>query len=220
MSFEVEDVTEIAREAVRFVRAMGGRYGKALVAEALHGASNEKIRQFRLDAVPGYGALAGEKTGRIKDVISQLVGRGYLAQSQGRFPVLGLGPRAVEVLADSPEAPFAFTVKRRASKGGASRRAQRAVDLLREEASLDGRPRVGDDADLFDRLRTLRRDLAGERGIPPYIVASDATLRGICRRRPATREELLQVSGIGEKKADEFGDAFLSEVASFEDLHR
>lgn len=219
-SFDVEDVTEVSRQIVLFVRTVGGRFGKAVVAEALHGANNEKIRQLRLDTAPGYGSLEQEKLALIKDVIGQLVGRGYLLQSQGRFPTIGLGPRSVEVFGDSPERPFGFTMKRRAAKKKTSARAQRAVDLVREEAALDARPRVGDDAELFDRLRTLRRDLAAEREVPPYIICNDATLRGMCRHRPASREELLEVSGIGEKKADAFGEPFLAEIAAFEELHR
>ena len=218
--FEVQDVTESARAVVTFVRAVGGRFGKALVAEALHGANNERIRALRMDAVSGYGSLASEKLTAIKQIIDQLVGRGYLQQAQGRFPTLGLGPRAVEVFNDGPDTPFSFTLKRRASQSRASKRAQRAVDLLREESSLEARPRVGDDAELFERLRALRRTLAEERQVPPYIVASDATLRALCRRRPAAREELLQVNGFGEKKADEFGEAFLNAIAVFEEENR
>ena len=216
-SFEVQDVTDAAREVARFVQVTGGRFGKAIVAEALHGANNERIRQLRLDTAPGYGSLEHEKLAFIKQVIDQLVGRGYLQQSQGRFPMLLLGPRAGEALADNPEVPFSFTVKRRAAKTRASKRAQRAVDLLREEAALDARPRVGDDTELFERLRTLRTQFARERRIAPYMVFNDKTLRGMCRQRPRTREELLNVSGVGEKKADEFGEAFLSEIASFEE---
>ena len=219
-AFEVQDVTDTAGEIVRFVRAIGGRFGKAAVAEALHGANNEKMRQFRLDAAPGYGSLAHEKLAVIKQVIDQLIGRGYLQQSQGRFPTLGLGPRGGEVLASSPEAPFRFTMKRRAAKTRASKRAQRAVDLLREEAALDARPRVGDDVELFERLRALRTEFARERRIAPYMVFNDKVLRGMCRQRPQTREELLGVSGVGEKKAAEFGEAFLSEISGFEAEHR
>ena len=76
---------------------------------------------------------------------------------------------------------------------------------------------MGDDAELFERLRELRRELAIERGWAPYMVCTDKALRGMCRRRPATRGELLEVPGIGEKKADDFGDAFLAEIARFED---
>ena len=218
-SFEVEDVTRIAREALQLVRLVDGRFGKALVADALHGAHTERIRQCRLDAIAGYAALADEPTVRIKEVIDQLIGRGYLVQSQGQYPCVGLGPRAQEGLGDAADA-FAFTIKRRASKRAGGTRARRAVDLVRQEAALDARPRVGDDVELFERLRELRRELAAEREVPPYIVASDATLRGVCRRRPTSRSELLEVSGIGEKKADEFGEAFLGAVAAFEDEQR
>ena len=94
------------------------------------------------------------------------------------------------------------------------------MDLLRDEAALDSKRRVGDDAELFERLRALRRELAEWRDVPPYIVCSDKTLRGLCRQRPATREDLLEVSGIGERKADEFGEAFLKAISEFEDERR
>lgn len=216
-SFEVEDVTHAAREAVLFVRGCDGRFGKALVADALHGGNTEKIRSCRLDEAPGYGALFEMPVGRIKDVLGQLVGRGYLAQSQGQYPVLGLGERAVEVLVEGEEAPFSFTVKRRASKSRSAERARRAVDMLRAEAGGSA-DRVGDDAELFEHLREVRREISAERELPAYMVCTDKALRGMCRRRPQTREELLEVPGIGEKKADEFGDAFLAAIAAFEDL--
>ena len=111
-------------------------------------------------------------------------------------------------------------MKRRAAKRTAPARAQRAVDLLRDEAALDARPRVGDDAKLFERLRTLRTELAREREWAPYMVFSDKALRGMCRLRPRTRDELLGVSGVGEKKADDFGERFLGEIAAFEDEQR
>lgn len=117
---------------------------------------------------------------------------GHLA---GAVPGRGPGPRAGEV----EEEAFAFTVKRRASKRKASARARRAVDLLREEAELDQRPRVGDDAELFERLRALRKEISTELEMAPYMVFSDKALRGLCRLRPQTRDELIQVNGIGEK---------------------
>ncbi len=222
--YETEDVTDIARAAVQLVREVNGRFGRAIIADALHGANNEKIRGYRLDAASGYGSLRAEKTAHIKDVLGQLIGRGYLEQSQGQYPVVGLGPRAVEVLADSPERPFSFTMKRRAAHTRAKTRVQRAVDRVRSqiEAEQDAacaptRPHVGDDAELFERLRELRRDFAAERQWAPYMICSDKALRGMCRRRPLTRVELLEVPGIGEKKADDFGDAFLAAIQQFED---
>lgn len=218
--YESEDVTDIALAAIRLVCGCDGRFGKTLIADALHGANTERIRQCGLDGADGYGAVANEPVGRIKDVLGQLVGRGYLVQSQGQYPTIGLGPRAVEALCEGAGATFSFSIKRRGTKRAGSMRARRAVDLLREESARDARPRVGDDAELFEGLRALRRDLAAEREVPPYIICSDATLRGLCRKRPSTREELLDVTGIGEKKADAFGEVFLQAIAEFEDTRR
>ena len=209
-------MTDVAVAALRMVAATGGRFGKALVADALHGANTEKIRQFNLFDAAGYGVASAVPIQRIKEVLDQLVGRGYLVQSPGRFPVVGLGPLAEEALDPLRAQEFAFTVKKRASKSRSASRTRRAVDLVREEAALDARPRVGDDAELFEELRHLRAELAQERDVPAYIICSDATLRGLCRRRPATREDLLEVSGIGEKKADAYGAAFLEAIADYE----
>ena len=210
--FEVEDVTAMARAAVRYVAARPMRFGKSLVADVLHGGNTERIRQLHLDEDRGYGDLHDESVGRIKDVLGQLCGRGYLAASQGQYPVLGLGPRAAEV----EDETWTFTVKRRASKRSGSARARRAVDLLREEAALDARPRVGDDTELFERLRAWRKETSTELQMAPYMVLSDKALRGLCRQRPQTREDLLDVNGVGEKKADAFGDAVMEVIADFE----
>lgn len=216
--FEADDVTEAARAIMRFVSRNPGRFGKALIADALHGANTERIRSLRLDSDSEYGKLAELPIARVRDTAEQLIGSGYLTVSMGQYPVIGMGDLGLAAL-NSPE-EFAFSIKRRKRGRAGSERARRAVDLLRDEAALDSKPRVGDDAELFERLRALRRELAEWRDVPPYIVCSDKTLRGLCRQRPATREDLLEVSGIGERKADEFGEAFLRAISEFEDEHR
>lgn len=216
--FEADDVTEAARAIMRFVSRHPGRFGKALIADVLHGANTERIRSLRLDSDSEYGKLAELPIARVRDTVEQLIGSGYLTVSMGQYPVIGMGDLGLAAL-NSP-AEFAFSIKRRKRGRAGSERARRAVDLLRDEAALDSKPRIGDDAELFERLRALRRELAEWRDVPPYIVCSDKTLRGLCRQRPATREELLEVSGIGERKADEFGEAFLRAISEFEDEHR
>lgn len=217
-SFEADDVTEAARAIMRFVSRHPGRFGKALIADVLHGANTERIRSLRLDSDSEYGKLAELPIARVRDTVEQLIGSGYLTVSMGQYPVIGMGDLGLAALNSSEE--FSFSIKRRKRGRAGSERARRAVDLLRDEAALDSKPRVGDDAELFERLRALRRELAEWRDVPPYIVCSDKTLRGLCRQRPATREDLLEVSGIGERKADEFGEAFLKAISEFEDEHR
>jgi len=77
--------------------------------------------------------------------------------------------------------------------------------------------RIGDiscDEVLFERLRQLRKRLADERGVPPYIVFSDVALRQMAHDYPATERDFIRISGVGEKKLAEFGSTFLSEIAA------
>ena len=71
---------------------------------------------------------------------------------------------------------------------------------------------TGADEELFARLRSLRKRLAQERGVPAYVVFSDATLRSMVRQRPRTKEEMLDISGVGAKKLESFGEEFLHEI--------
>ena len=212
--FEVEDVTDMARAAVRYVATRPMRFGKSLIADVLHGGNTERIRQMHLDEDRGYGELSSESVGRIKDIIGQLCGRGYLATSQGQYPVVGLGPRAVEV----EDEAFAFTVKRRASKRKASARAAApSICCARRPSWISAhawrRCRV------VRALRALRKEISTELEMAPYMVFSDKALRGLCRLRPQTRDELIQVNGIGEKKADAFGEQFMAAIEEFESEH-
>ena len=73
--------------------------------------------------------------------------------------------------------------------------------------------------DPWERLRALRKEISTELEIAPYMVFSDKALRGLCRLRPQTRDELIQVNGIGEKKADAFGEQFMVAIEEFESEH-
>jgi ATP-dependent DNA helicase RecQ len=78
-------------------------------------------------------------------------------------------------------------------------------------------PLSGDaDLGLFAALKALRKRLADERGVPAYVVFTDATLAGMCRARPRTPEQLLQVSGVGQHKLETYGATFLQAIADFE----
>jgi ATP-dependent DNA helicase RecQ len=72
----------------------------------------------------------------------------------------------------------------------------------------------GVDRDLFETLRELRRELAKERGVPPYVIFHDSMLRDMAKRRPRDEAELLEVYGVGEKKARDLGPAFLAAIAA------
>ena len=83
---------------------------------------------------------------------------------------------------------------------------------------MEEMPAAGDvGADLFESLRALRKRLADERQVPAYVVFSDRTLQGLAARRPLTRDEFLEVHGVGQKKLEQYGDVFLAEIQRQQD---
>lgn len=204
-SVDAADVTLTARAIMRCVHELRGRYGKGLVADVLRGSANEKVRQFGLDRARTYGIL-DVSAAEIKEIIELLVVGEYLEISEGRFPLVGLGPRAREAATDE----FRLHMKRvkkpaRESVGGrtAMKGVSKAAALLETDEQRE----------LFERLRVLRKSIADAEGVPPYVVFSDSALRGMCAARPLTPGEFLAVSGVGPAKLDRYGAAFLAEIA-------
>ncbi len=208
--YERVDVTSEARAVMRCVQELRGEFGKGMVADVLRGANTEKIRSFGLDSANAYGTLSQASAAHLKEVIELLVAGRYLDVSEGRFPKVGFGPsfRA----AAAPD--FSLEMKRvprRKERAGMSGGGAHAFGSSGTGSRGFGEP--GDTSDLFERLRALRKRLASEQGIAPYMVFSDATLRDMCERLPRTDAEFLEVNGVGQAKLERFGDEFLAEIA-------
>lgn len=190
------DVTAEARAIMRCVQALRGRFGKTTVVDVLRGADTENLRQWGLVNLPVYGTSEARRA-LLMEVVELLAADGYLAITEGKFPLVGFGPRYRE----AAEPDFALRIKQtpKVRKGSAAKPPKAA------------RPGA---ADLFERLRALRLRLAQEAAVPPYVIFHDATLAAMAAARPATEEELLALPGVGEKKLATYGKAFLEEIAS------
>ena len=201
--FEAVDVTAEARAIMRCVQALRGRFGKTTVVDVLRGADTENLRQWGLVNLPVYGTSEARRA-LLMEVVELLAADGYLAITEGKFPLVGFGPRYRE----AAEPDFALRIKQtpKVRKGSAAKP---------RKAARPGAADLGAaDAELFERLRALRLRLAQEAGVPPYVIFHDATLAAMAAARPATEEELLALPGVGEKKLATYGKAFLEEIAS------
>ena len=201
--FEAVDVTAEARAIMRCVQALRGRFGKTTVVDVLRGADTENLRQWGLVNLPVYGTSEARRA-LLMEVVELLAADGYLAITEGKFPLVGFGPRYRE----AAEPDFALRIKQtpKVRKGSAAKP---------PKAARPGAADLGEaDAELFERLRALRLRLAQEAGVPPYVIFHDATLAAMAAARPATEEELLALPGVGEKKLATYGKAFLGEIAS------
>ena len=219
--FDSADVTELARSVLRCVHELRGRFGKGMVADVLRGAKSEKLLEFGLDKTKSYGVTDASKE-QVKEVIELLASQGYLEISEGRFPLVGLGPRFRE----AGDVNFRLTVKRIPRQAAKPRvAADRVAALTAGEAAADSKGAAFAESigttyqhfqgSLFMHLREVRKRIADEAGVPPYIVFSDASLYDMCAKIPETDEEFLEVSGVGQAKLARYGEAFLDEIGAY-----
>ena len=193
--FRKVDITAQAREILSCVRYLRQSYGIKMVVDVLRGSKNEKIQRQRFDKLPVHGKLSAYKEDALRDMVTTLLVQGYLAQGQGEFPTLTLGPRAEDLL-----------------------RGQDAVWMQVREGdspvpvkkSLRDLPKS--DPELYGRLRELRGKLSRAQNIPMYVVFSNASLEAMAAYQPTTPAEFLEVPGVGQAKLQKYGAPFLQEI--------
>jgi ATP-dependent DNA helicase RecQ len=216
------DCTVLAQKALSCIIRLGQGYGAAYVIDVLRGSRGERVLQNGHDRLSTHGIGADLGREEWQSVIQQLVHRGYVVQDVANWSVLRVAGKARALLAGEerlelsrprPEAaPRPADDDRLPDEVAPARRSRRA-----RPAAAAGAEPLSDESDLqlFAALRTLRKRLADERGVPAYVVFTDATLAGMCRARPKTEAELLAVSGVGQHKLENYGAAFLKEIAAF-----
>ena len=201
--FEQMDAAEAAADVIRCVRECGQRYGQSMIAGTLLGENTARIRDRGMDKSSVYGKQSKLGKARMQEVIRTMVERGYLCQTKDKYTLLKLTESSESLLEETQ--PFYISYRKEEEKAGKKLKASGASGRRPAQmADLTEGQQV-----LFEELRKLRMRLAGKRKIPPYMVASDKTLRDMCVRLPRTREELLDVNGMGEKKVKQYGEAFL-----------
>jgi ATP-dependent DNA helicase RecQ len=196
------DATNLAQKALSCVYRVGERFGMRHVIDVLRGADTERIRSLGHQRLSTYGIGADTSQAEWTSLIRQLIHRGYLTQDIGNWSVLGLGGRARPLLRGEE----CLTLARPRIRHAAAKQARR-------KTRADAAPLEGADAVLFESMRTLRRRLAAEQNVPPYVVFSDATLLEMCRRRPRDEAELTDINGVGAVKLSRYGRDFLDAIA-------
>ena len=197
------DLTEEARQVVKCVTETRGRYGIQIVIGTLLGANRVRLRELGMMNYESYGSLKEKKEADLRALISQMVSEGYLRQTEEQYRVLKLGDTAPLMKEDA-------RVMLRTWKAKEPEKKKKTAKVK----STDGLTSAG--SELFEVLRKLRMEIARENGVPPYIVFNDKTLIDMCVKLPATEEEFLEVSGVGENKRKKYGRQFLDAIAEFQ----
>lgn len=189
---EMKDITVEAQKIFSCIRHMRERFGTSLVAEVLKGSQSKKVYQLNFNILSTYGLMKEYTLKEIKDIINVLIAEGYLQLTEGQYPLVRLTPKAVPVLKSED------TVQQRVRKKQAE---------TKEEGSL------------FELLRTLRREIAEQERVPPFVIFPDSALREMCQIMPVTKTAMLSVKGVGEVKYDKFGEAFLDVIRTYQKEH-
>ncbi len=198
---ETFDATEDARKALSCVYRVGQAFGIRHVIDVLRGADNERIRRLGHDRLSTYGIGRDKNDIEWSSLIRQLIHHGYLQQDIEHYSVLRLTSEARPVLRGEKPLQLALPRIRETNR--------------RKAKAPKGAAEIGPyDEALFEILRRLRKSLADEAGVPPYVVFGDNSLLLMARDKPTESEQFLQISGVGQAKLERYGDAFMNAIAA------
>jgi ATP-dependent DNA helicase RecQ len=196
------DPVTLARKILSAVARVGQRFGAAHVGNILRGHASEQVRTRGHEALSVFGLLREASIDELRGYIDQLIAHGVLQQSGDQYPVLQLTGLGAALLKDPGAIPsLSLARQRKPEKGRLPRRSR-----------VDAESWEGVDRQLFDALRDLRLRVARDRGVPPYVIFHDTTLRELARLKPGTPEALRHVYGVGVRKAEDLGEMVLETI--------
>jgi ATP-dependent DNA helicase RecQ len=202
---ELETANEpilLARKILSCVARVGQRFGVAHVANVLCGSETDPITARKHHQLTTFGLLRDAPAPEVRGYIEQLIAHGFLRQTDDAFPVVVLTERGVELMKDPASHPDLMLARQR----------RPTKERVPKRSRIESESWEDVDRDLFDRLRGVRLQIARARGVPPYVIFHDTTLREMARIRPQTIDELHGIRGVGARKAEDLGETFLAAI--------
>ena len=211
---------EIIRSVLQAVLDFQGRFGKGRIAQVLAGSKSQEIVRWRLDARPCYGELAGVGNAHLLRFLNSLHKANCIMQvGDPKYPCIDITPFGIKVLDGEATVKLDFPDESEANTGGRPRakaRGGKARTGMSDEIIDVTRDDLEETADdLFERLRGVRLEMAGEQGVRAYMVMSDRALAGLAAAEPVTPEEAQRVKGIGPRMAATVIPRFLEEIEAW-----
>jgi ATP-dependent DNA helicase RecQ len=202
---ELETIPEpalLARKVLSCVARVGQRFGALHVTNVLRGATTEQVTARGHQALTTFGLLKDCSVAEVRGYIEQLIAHGLLRQTDDAYPVLSLTQAGVGLMKDASALPGLTLARQR----------RPVADRLPRRARIETESWQDVDRALFDRLRALRLEIARGRGVPPYVIFHDTTLREMARVKPTSLEALRHIYGVGARKAEDLGEAFVAAI--------
>ena len=186
-----------AQKALSVVARVGQRFGLGYVVEVLRGSNNQRIREYGHDKLTVYGIGKEHSNEHWTSVVRQLIHLGLITQNIAMHSALQLTESARPVLRG--EIPLQLAVPR--------------IQTLKIKSSASQKTYGGNyDRKLFAKLRKLRKSLADDNNVPPYVVFNDTTLLEMAEHLPVSASDLLDITGVGQRKLEKFGRPFMAMI--------
>lgn len=193
-NIESKDITLESQKILSCIYRMGERFGSNVVIDVLKGSSNQRIKTLKFDKLSTYALMKEYDKDTLKEIISYLISDGYINISGDKYPVLRISQTGNDVLRGKQKVHIKKVFARETAKVNAV---------------------YAYEQDLFEILRALRKEIADSLKVPPFVVFSDATLKDMCVKYPLNKDEFLKVSGVGEVKAEKYGNKFMEAIDNY-----
>ncbi len=198
-SVEQIDITTDAQIIMSALSRTGQRFGIGYIIDIVTGADTKRIRELRHNEIKTYGAGKGRDKKYWRSVVDEMIAQGAVMQEGDPYPVLKITQKGSHIL---------FGKERIM----ALRKEKAKAKTARERYEFEEYDRT-----LFERLRNVRKRIAEEQKVPPYIIFSDRTLHEMCRRFPSTLSDIRKISGVGDAKLERYGEDFIKEIKFYLD---
>lgn len=199
---EMIDITLESQKILSCIYRVEERYGLTMVIQVLRGSRNKRLLDFGLDKVSTYGIMKEYKEDSLREIIMTLVARGYIYITADKYPVLKLSAKSGEVLTGGVKV---YHKKHLVESKSTLRKKKISTEDMLENF----------DPDLFEELRELRYNLSLEKGFAPFMVFHDSTLKEMASYFPQSKEALMTIKGVGEKKYESYGESFIEKIKEY-----
>jgi ATP-dependent DNA helicase RecQ len=197
-SVEQIDITTDAQIMMSAISRTGQRFGIGHIIDIVTGADTRRIREMKHNEIKTYGAGKHSDKKHWRFLVNELLAQDIIRQDGDPYPVLKLTQKGLDVLYGREDAK-------------ALKREEAATKSKRQRGSEPGQY----DETLFEKLRSLRKKMAEEHQVPPYIIFSDKTLHEMCKHFPATLPDMRGISGVGNAKLERYGEDFVREINKY-----
>lgn len=203
-TFKIIDITNDAKQIIECIHELNEKYATTIITNVLVGKATKRILELRLDNVKSFG-ISNKTLDELNGIIDYLVYNEYIQKEDGQFSILKLMEKSKDIQDGSISVSMKFAEKSK-TENSKSKSGKKGTIIDKVSRELEG---------LYVELSNLRKKIADDRQVPPFVIFSNVSLIDMCNKLPNDLDEFKNISGVGQFKLDEFGKEFIEVIANY-----